>query len=370
MDIRLNRLAKILVNYSAAVKPGEYVVVEAEDAALPFIREVAKEVILAGGFVETHVNDPQLNEFFIKHADEKQMAFVNPIRKLISDLADVSLTAWGTNNTRTMTNVDPQRIKSRVKATSEIQMTFMQRMGSGALRWCGTQFPTHADAQEAGMSLSEYEDFVYGAGLLYFENPVAEWNRISAEQEKWVQYLDGKSELHVVSKGTDIRVGISGRKWINCDGHVNFPDGEIFTSPVDDAINGIITFSFPGIYMGREIEGICLDVKNGIVVNATAEKGEELLNALLKTDEGASRFGEVAIGTNYGIKQITRNMLFDEKMGGTVHMAIGAAMPDAGGVNVSAIHWDMLCDMRTGGTITADGELFYKDGKFLENVLK
>lgn len=370
MDIRLNRLAKILVNYSAAVKPGEYVVVEAEDSALPFIREVAKEVILAGGFVETHVKDPQLNEFYIKHADEKQMAFVNPISKLISDFADVVLTAWGTNNTRTMTNVDPQRIKSRVKATSEIQMKFMQRMGSGALRWCGTQFPTHADAQEAGMSLSEYEDFVYGAGLLDFENPVAEWNRISSEQEKWVQYLDGKSELHIVSKGTDIRVGISGRKWINCDGHVNFPDGEIFTSPVDDAINGIITFSFPGIYMGREIEGICLDVKNGIVVNATAEKGEELLNALLKTDEGASRFGEVAIGTNYEIKQLTRNMLFDEKMGGTVHMAIGAAMPDAGGVNVSAIHWDMLCDMRTGGTITADGELFYKDGKFLENVLK
>lgn len=238
------------------------------------------------------------------------------------------------------------------------------------MRWCGTQFPTHADAQEASMSLEEYEDFVYDAGLLDREDPVAEWKKISEKQEKWIKYLDSKEELHIVSDGTDIIVNISGRKWINCDGRVNFPDGEIFTSPVEDKINGHITFSFPGIYMGKEIEGIMLEVKEGKVIKATAKKGEDLLQKLLSIDEGASRFGEVAIGTNYGIQRFTKNMLFDEKIGGTVHMAIGDSMADAGGKNKSNIHWDMLCDMRNGGKIYADGELFYDKGKFKEELLK
>jgi aminopeptidase len=242
-------------------------------------------------------------------------------------------------------------------------------MGNGSLRWCGTQYPTYSDAQEAAMSLSDYEDFVYGAGLLDTENPVAEWKKISAQQERWVKYLDTKKELHILSEGTDIRVKVNGRKWINCDGRVNFPDGEIFTSPVEDSINGFITFSFPGIYSGKEIEGIKLEIENGKVIKAAAQKGEDLLQALLATDEGSSFFGEVAIGTNYGIKKFTRNMLFDEKIGGTIHMAIGDSMPEAGGINRSTLHWDMLCDMRKGGKIFADGELFYENGEFISDIL-
>ena len=288
----------------------------------------------------------------------------------VLEKADVWLSAWGTANTRSNSGIDPEKIRlSSVGATSWRKF-YSERMGDGSLRWCGTQYPTYADAQEASMSLAEYEDFVYGAGLLDCEDPAAEWRRISAEQERWVNYLNTKKELYIVSEGTDIRVGIKDRKWIKCDGKVNFPDGEIFTSPQDYNINGYITFSFPGIYAGKEVEGIRLEVKDGKVAKATAKKGEELLNSLLNIDEGSSRFGEMAIGTNYGIKSFTRNMLFDEKIGGTIHMAIGDSMPEAGGINKSSLHWDMLCDMRKGGKLYADGELFYENGEFKKEILE
>jgi aminopeptidase len=369
MDPRLKKLAALLVNYATAIKPGDRVYVEAEAVCIPWMAAVVEEAVKAGGHVDTRISSPILAEAKLKHATAEQLAQGSAIAKLISETADVRLSAWGTNNTRIFSAIPGEKMKQSMQGNAEARRIFSERMGSGALRWCGTQFPTEADAQEANMSLSDYEDFVYGAGLLDTEDPVAEWKRISAEQERWARWLDTKKELHIVSTGTDIRVNISGRKWINCDGHVNFPDGEVFTSPVEDGVNGHVTFSFPGIYAGREIEGIRLEVENGLVTKATAKKGEELLHALLGTDEGARRFGEVAIGTNYGITKFTRNMLFDEKIGGTVHMAIGDSMPDAGGLNRSTLHWDMLCDMRQEGRIYADGILFHENGRFLDEVL-
>ena len=292
------------------------------------------------------------------------------IYESILSKADVWLTAWGNRNTRMLSRIDSNKLKIHQQGASVWRKIYSDRTGDGSLRWCGTQYPTYADAQEASMSMSEYEDFVYGAGLLDSEDPVSEWKKISKEQDRWVKYLDSKSSLHIVSEGTDIMIGINGRKWINCDGKQNFPDGEIFTSPLENNINGYITFSFPGIFAGRQIEGIKLEVKDGKVINAWAKKGEELLKSLLETDEGSSFFGEVAIGTNYGIKDFTSNMLFDEKIGGTVHMAIGDSMPEAGGKNKSSLHWDMLCDMRNGGKIYADGELFYENGKFIDSILE
>ncbi|KAJ52586.1 aminopeptidase [Clostridium tetanomorphum] len=369
-DKRLNKLAKLLVNYSAEVKKGDFVLVQCEDVAIPWMVEVVKEAIKAGAHVETLIDSSEVNYTKLKYASKEQLEEEKLIQKNALDKADVWLTAWGTLNTKLNSNINVDNIKSSAKGSASWRKIYSEKMGNGTLRWCGTQFPTHANAQEASMSLAEYEDFVYGAGLLDSEDPVKEWKRISLEQEKWIKYLDTKNELHIISEETDIKVNISGRKWINCDGKVNFPDGEIFTSPVEDGVNGVITFSFPGIYIGKEIEGIKLKVENGKVVEATAKKGEELLKTLLSTDEGASFFGEVAIGTNYGIKEFTKNMLFDEKIGGTVHMAIGDSMPEAGGKNRSTIHWDMLCDMRHGGKIYADGELFYENGKFKEEILE
>lgn len=369
-DQRLNKLAKLLVEYSVEVKEGDIVYVCADEVATPWVIEVVKESTKKGAHVEYTLESDEIKEIQLKYGSEKQLKSGNMIYESILSKADVWLTAWGNRNTRMLSRIDSNKLKIHQQGASVWRKIYSDRTGDGSLRWCGTQYPTYADAQEASMSMSEYEDFVYGAGLLDSEDPVSEWKKISKEQDRWVKYLDSKSSLHIVSEGTDIMIGINGRKWINCDGKQNFPDGEIFTSPLENNINGYITFSFPGIFAGRQIEGIKLEVKDGKVINAWAKKGEELLKSLLETDEGSSFFGEVAIGTNYGIKDFTSNMLFDEKIGGTVHMAIGDSMPEAGGKNKSSLHWDMLCDMRNGGKIYADGELFYENGKFIDSILE
>ncbi|MBU3182909.1 aminopeptidase [Clostridium psychrophilum] len=369
-DQRLNKLAKLLVNYSTKVKPGDFVFVSCDEVATPWMVEVVKEVVKAGAYVETLLSSQEVSEMKLKYGSEEQLLQENTIFKTMLEKADVWISAWASGNTKIFSKIDADKIKMSSKGATSWRKIYSERMGNGSLRWCGTQFPTYADAQEASMSFSDYEEFVYGAGMLDAKDPVAQWKRISVEQERWVKYLDTKKELQFVSEGTDIKVNIYERKWINCDGKVNFPDGEVFTSPVEDGVDGVITFSFPGIYMGKEIEGIVLEVNKGKVIKATATKGEDLLKTLLEIDEGSCRFGEVAIGTNYGIKNFTRNMLFDEKIGGTVHMAIGDSMPEAGGLNKSTIHWDMLCDMRKGGKIYADGELFYENGKFIDALLE
>lgn len=368
-DPRLTQLAHLLVHYSARVKPGEFVLIQGEDIAIPWMSEVAREAIQAGAHVETIVDLPETNEILLHLGSAEQLVQERLIQKQALEKADVWLTAWGTRNTRIHANVPADKLQLAVKGSSSWREVYSRRTGDGTLRWCGTQFPTHADAQEADMSLHEYEDFVYGAGRLNTDNPIEEWQRIHNEQQRWVTYLNPKKELHILSEGTDLHLNIRDRTWINCDGKVNFPDGEIFTSPVEDGINGHITFSFPGIYMGKEIAGIYLQVEQGQVVNAKAEKGEDLLLALLDSDAGSRHFGEVAIGTNYNIQRFTRNMLFDEKIGGTVHLAIGDSLAEAGGRNKSSIHWDMLCDMRSGGKLYADGQLFYENGHFLEAIL-
>ncbi|HSV30623.1 MAG TPA: aminopeptidase [Atribacteraceae bacterium] len=368
-DSRLGKLAEVLVTYSTEVKPGERVFIMSEDAAIPYIEEVAMRAIRAGAVVETVVSLEAVFRARLREASEEALDQKNLIFSTVIEHADVFLSAWGGWNTRARMHLEPDRIRRALRADAETRRMFSERMGNGRIRWCGTQYPTHADGQEAGMSLEEYQDFVYTAGMLDQPDPVAAWKDLAAKQERWVRYLNRKSELHIVSAGTDIRVGIGGRRWINCCGKVNFPDGEIFTSPVEDRVEGMIRFNFPGIFQGREIEGIELEVKQGKIVRAGAVKGEELLRSLLGTDAGSALFGEVAIGTNENITRFTRNMLFDEKIGGTVHMAVGDSMIEAGGKNRSSLHWDMLCDMRDGGRIYADGELFHQDGLFREDVL-
>ena len=332
-DERLEKLADVLVNYSTKVKKGDRVAISAEDAALPFIKAVARAAVKAGALVEYYIDVPDVDAELLKNGTEEQYAREN-IRFGACAKSDVWISAWGSENTKTMQSIEAERLKQKRLANKDNRKIYSERMGTGELRWCGTQFPTNGDAQNAGMSLEEYEDFVYTAGYLYEEDPVAKWQEMAAWQEKWASYLDGKKELHILSKDTDIFVNVAGRKWINCCGDANFPDGEIFTSPVED---------------------------------------EEMLDTLLSyvdTDAGSRYFGEVAIGTNYGIQRHTKNILFDEKIGGSMHMAIGEAFREAGGKNESAIHWDMINDMTREGKIYADGELFYENGKFKEEILK
>lgn len=370
-DERLEKLAEVLVQYSTKVKPGDLVSISAEDAALPFIQAVARAAVKAGALVEYYVDLPNVDAEILKHGTEEQCAREN-IRFGACAKGDVWISAWGSENTKTMQSIDGERLKQKRLANKENRKIYSERMGNGSLRWCGTQFPTNGDAQAAGMSLEEYEEFVYRAGFLYEDDPVAKWKELAAWQEKWVRYLDGKKGLHILSKDTDIRVKTGGRKWINCCGDANFPDGEIFTSPVEDGIDGYITFSYPAILNGNEFEKVRLAVEKGRITEVSCQNREmlETLLSYIDTDAGSRYFGEVAIGTNYGIQQHTKNILFDEKIGGSMHMAIGEAFQEAGGKNESAIHWDMINDMTLEGKIYADGELFYEKGKFLEEVLQ
>jgi aminopeptidase len=246
----------------------------------------------------------------------------------------------------------------------EIMQTYMKRAAMGELRWVSTLFPTQAYAQDAGMSLSDYEDIVYGACMPDMDDPAGHWRRFSAWQQKIVDWLKRKSEVHVIGPETDLRLSVAGRTFINSDGKHNMPSGEVFTGPVEDSVEGHVLFSYPAIYRGREVRGIRLQFEGGKVVGASAEANQELLLQTLDTDEGSRYVGEFAIGTNEGITQFTRQILFDEKINGSFHMALGSGYPETGSVNQSAIHWDMVCDMRQGGEIWVDGELLYKDGAF------
>jgi aminopeptidase len=226
-------------------------------------------------------------------------------------------------------------------------------------------FPTNAHAQDAEMSLADYEDFVYRACLVNDGDPVERWTAVKEKQQLLIDWLGGKSEIHLTGPDTDLKVGIAGRSWINCYGDRNMPDGEIFTGPEETKVDGAVRFTFPAVLQGREVEDIRLWFEDGQVVRWSAAKNEDFLTKMLHTDEGACRLGEFAFGCNYGIQRFTKNILFDEKIGGTVHMAVGAGYPETGSQNQSAIHWDMICDLRHGGEVRVDGELFAKDGKYL-----
>jgi aminopeptidase len=284
---------------------------------------------------------------------------------------DVSIGIWADDNTKALSNVDPKRMGLQQSARKPIMETFMRRAAAGGLKWNGTQFPTQGSAQDAEMSLEEYEDFVFSAGLLDKPDPVAAWRAMSIRQQKLVDFLNekctnGKGDYHVVANnGTDIRMSVAGHKWINCNGHENFPDGEVFSGPVIESVNGTVAFSFPAVYHGREVNDVHLKFRDGKVVEASASKGEAYLFSMLDMDAGSRFLGECAIGTNYNIKQYTKNTLFDEKIGGTVHFALGAGYPETGNANQSGLHWDMVVDLRQGGYIEMDGARISESGKFV-----
>jgi aminopeptidase len=284
---------------------------------------------------------------------------------MLIETFDVRIAIASAVNTKELSEVDPAKQALRTSAMRELSQTFMDRSASGELRWSVCMFPTNAYAQDAEMSLSDFEDFVYAACLCDQPDPVAAWQEVARKQQILVDFLKGKKEVHLVGAGTDVTVGIDGRAFVNCYGDKNMPDGEIFTGPEETKINGHVSFSFPAIYQGREVQGVQVWFEGGVAVKWTATKNEEFLTRMLTTDEGACRLGEFAFGTNFGIQRFTKNMLFDEKIGGTIHMAFGGGYPETGSTNRSAIHWDMLCDLRRGSEVTVDGELFAKDGKYL-----
>lgn len=364
-DPRLTKLAEVLTHYSLKVRPGQLVRISGPALAAPLIAEAYRAVLEAGAHAYTRVSVDGLDELFLKKATDEQLRYISPLAEHEVEKIDAELGIWAHYNTRSLTGVDPVRQAIRREATRALNRRFLERAASGALRWCGTQYPTHAEAQDAEMSLSEYEEFVFGAGLIDHPDPVAAWEKVQREQERIVRFLETKDELRLVGPDVDLTVRTGGRRWINAAGEHNFPDGEVFTGPIESATAGRVRFSFPAIHSGREVHGITLTFSEGRVVEAMAEKGEEFLRAMLDLDAGARVLGEFAFGLNYGITRFTKNILFDEKIGGTVHLAVGAAYPETGGTNTSGLHWDMICDMRAGSEVWADGEVIYRNGSFL-----
>ncbi|MBS7633343.1 aminopeptidase [Candidatus Bathyarchaeota archaeon] len=361
-DERIEKLAKLCVHYSVNVKPKEKVVIRGSAVAKPLISAIYEECLLTGAYPSVFPS-LELDYIFFKHAEDHQLKFVSPFERFLAENAEVNISIASDPNPKRLTSIDPSRLKIFRASRRELTEIFYKRVSEGKLRWTLQPFPIEAQAQEASMSLAEYEDFVYKSCLVDRRDPIAEWKKIRKEQQKICSFLDKAEKIRVVGDDTDLTFSVKGRKWINCSGDKNMPDGEVFTGPVENSVNGKIRFTFPGIYMGKEVEDISLTFKRGKVVKASAVKGEDLLRELLKI-EGADHIGEAAIGTNYGITRFTKDMLFDEKMGGTIHLALGNGYPDSGSKNKSAIHWDILKNMKNG-EIYADGKLFYKNGKFM-----
>ncbi|MFH1278067.1 MAG: aminopeptidase [Candidatus Eisenbacteria bacterium] len=364
-DVRVERLARLICRYSIGVKKGDAIVISGEPVADPLAEELYREVLRCGGHPILEVTPGWMQEIYFREAKPHQLDYLSPYGKFEAENARARILIKATSNTRRNSNVDAKKMAKSQVARRPILETFFGRMAKNEWTFMIAPYPTEADAQEADMSLADYEDFVFGALLVNKRDPIEEWKKVSKKQALLATKFNRFKDLRIVGEDTDLRMSVKGRKWVNCDGHHNLPDGEIFSGPVEDSVEGTIRYTYPAIYQGREVTDVRLTFKKGVVVKATAAKGEDLLVKLLAMDEGARRVGEVAVGTNYGISEFTRSILFDEKIGGSVHLAVGRSIPESGGLNQSGLHWDMIKDMRKGGEIYGNGKLVYKNGKFL-----
>lgn len=369
-DSRIAKFAKVLVEHSTRIVPGDRVLIEATTAAEPLIQELYIQILERGGIPHPMIALPGMmpfsqDEMYLTYARDTQLDFIPTFYKLAYDQFESRIRIHSATNTRGTTNIDPLKAQRRSKSLSTITEAQMRRGAEGAFKWVTTLYPTEAYAQDASMSLKEYEDFVFNAVHAQEADPIAYWNSTAEGQQKAIDWLADKTQVVMRGPNVDLTLSIKGRKFVNSTGKNNMPDGEIFTGPVEDSVNGWVKFTYPAIYGGVAVEGAELTFNRGRVEIAVAEKNQPYLLKMLESDEGARHVGEFAIGTNFDINRFTGNILFDEKIGGTFHMALGAGYPETGSHNKSSIHWDMICDMRTDSEMLVDGELFYKNGQFV-----
>ncbi|HIS88589.1 TPA: aminopeptidase [Candidatus Avigastranaerophilus faecigallinarum] len=360
------KYAKVLVDYSVKVQKGELTIIRTDSyLSQPLVKEIYKQVLLKGAYPVVRMGVEGLNEVYIKNATDEQLEYIDPMTEIEYEKAKNLISIGAPLNLKNMARLDSKKLAKRSSVMKHLSEKMLKRAAEGDLKWVIADFPTNALAQEAKMSLEEYTEFLIKSCYLHEEDPVSKWIEIGEKQEKIADYLNKKSKIRIVGDKTDITFNVAGRIWKSCAGECNFPDGEVYTSPVEDSANGQIYFDFPQLYRGNEAQKVLLTLKDGKVIDAKAEKGEDFLNNMLDMDEGSRFVGEIAIGTNDMIQDVTGNILFDEKIGGSIHMAVGASYPDTGGKNVSGLHWDLIKNMKNGGQIYADDELIYENGKFL-----
>jgi len=367
-DIRVENFARILVDYSTQVKAGDRVAiitgVEAED----LLRVMYGLILERGAYPHILLEIHDQDELLFKHASDELLDFIPPYQRHAFEDCDVLIKVRADANTRALSGVSSERLARRQKATSSLIAAQMARGASGALRWMSTLYPTRAYALEAEMGFEEYKDFVFNACYAdpTTKDPVAAWQAVRKVQQRYIDRIQGHDRVELHGPDVDLSLSIKERIFDNACGLNNMPDGEIYTGPVEESVNGWVRYTYPAMVAGKVVEGIELTFKDGKVVQATAQKNQDLLEQMLETDAGARYVGEFAIGTNYQVDRFTKSILFDEKIGGSFHMALGAGYPETGSKNKSHIHWDMICDMRQDSQILVDGDMVYQNGRFLD----
>jgi aminopeptidase len=364
IDTRVVRMAQTIAQYSVSLKQGERFLIMTSVPGLPLAREVFREALALGALPTVRALHPELDELLYRYGNDDQVRYVPEYEKQELESLNARLVIRGDENVMTMAGVEPSRLTLGRQARRPLLERMMARKAAGELKNSLTQYPTNASAQEAGMSLADYEEFVFRACFADRPDPIGAWRELSRTQQAYVDFLNNVKTLRVEGPGTELTVSVEGRKWVNSDGKANFPSGEVFTGPVEDSVEGRVLFDVPTLFSGQPVENIDLEFKAGKVVAARAERGDKMLQSALDTDAGSRFLGEFAFGLNYGITRATRNILFDEKIGGTIHMAVGAGYPETGSMNRSAIHWDMIKDMKQG-RVYADTKLVYENGRFI-----
>jgi aminopeptidase len=363
------KYASLLVDYCIKSKPGQKVLVRTTTLAEPLLKELYIVLLQRGAFVEFMLSFEDEERLFLDYASEDQLKQPSEFYTYAIENFDAIITLKAPFNLKSTANADSTKKRHASQSMLPIRQTLQSRSVKKELTWVLALFPTQSAAQEAGMSLQEFSDFVFNACFLNEADPIAAWKELSQKQQKYVDFLNTIKHLQYKGLKTDLSFSVQNRLWINSDGIRNMPSGEVFSSPVEDSVNGHIYFDVPTVYDGCDVQGIHLDIENGIIQIWKADIGQEVLDRVFSI-EGARMFGEVAIGTNYTIQRPIKNILFDEKIGGTIHMAVGSTYPETGGKNQSAVHWDMIKYMQNGGQIFADSRLIYENGNFIESAIK
>lgn len=364
VDPRVTKMAAILVDHSTYIKEGDRVAIEATTAAAPLVGALYARILERGGHPHLILDLPDQEEILFQYASDAQLGFTPTFRKLAYDEFESRIRIHSLTNTRALSSVDPSRQRKHQAAHSSILATQMRRGADKSFKWVTTLYPTEGYAMEAEMSQKQFEDFVFNAVHANQEDPIAFWNETKVKQQKMVDLIQGHDKVTLKGPNVDLELSVKGRTFVNCYGINNMPDGELFTGPVEDSLNGWVRYTYPAIINGVMVEGVELKFTDGKVTKATASKNETFLNEMINSDAGARYVGEFAIGTNYDIDHFSHNILFDEKLGGTFHMALGAGYPETGSKNKSIIHWDMICGLEDS-EITADDEVIYKNRAFL-----
>lgn len=351
------KYAALLVEYCLAVRPGEQVLLDVATGAAPLARALNRAVLAAGGEPHLRLTYAEQAADLLELAGETLLASEPKVQLAEMRLVDAYVRVGAPDNSQALQGADTGKLAQLTRRLQEVMQTRL------AKRWVVTLFPTPASAQESGMSTADYERFVYGSMFLYDEDPAARWRELGARQQALVERLEKVEEVRIEGPGTDLRLNVKGRRWANSDGRRNMPSGEVFTGPIEDSAEGTITFEIPSNFDGALVEGVRLTFEGGRVVRATARRGQDLLDEKLATDEGARFLGELGIGTNPHIDRPTLKTLYDEKIMGTIHLALGRSYVETGGLNQSALHWDLVCDLRSEGRVLVDGEPLLENGR-------